>query len=73
MKRLALLLTLLAAPAHAQTVDLPADQQIKLLIGSLIVTNTDVTAQLAQAQSQIKDLKKQIEEAKKPKPDAPNP
>lgn len=48
--------------ASAQTTE--PQRQIEQLIGSLIIANTN-------AQAQIADLKRQLEEAKKPVPEAP--
>ncbi len=50
-----------ASPSNA------AQEQIERTIGNLFITNTNLQAQLAQAQNVISDLKKQLEEAKKDK------
>jgi hypothetical protein len=60
MKKILLCLLLIASPAAAQTA--PPEQQIQQLIGSLIMANANNQYQLAQAQAQIADLKKQLED-----------
>jgi len=47
-----------AAPPNPQ-------EQIERTIGNLFITNTTLQAQLQEAKTQIAELKKQLEEAKK--------
>lgn len=55
----------MSSPAFAQTATPNPQEQIERTIGSLFVANTNLQAQLAAANAQIADLKKQIEDAKK--------
>lgn len=61
-------LWLSSAAAQQQPVIPQAQEQIERTIGSLFMTNINLNAQLAQAQAQIADLRKQIDEAKKVNP-----
>lgn len=71
MARLAIFLlgSFLATAALAQQQPPTPQETIERTIGNLFVANTNLQAQLAAAQAQIADLKKQLDEAKKAKPE----
>ena len=70
MKKLVLLSLLTASPAFAQTTPPNNPQaQIEQTIGNLFITNTNLQAQLAQAQELINKQQARIKELESPKPD----
>lgn len=73
MKKLALAIVLLLPLSAAaqvpgpQTPEAVAQEQLERLIGNLVVTNTNLGAQLAAARTTIVDLQKKLADLQKPK------